>query len=165
MNVKKISLTALLCALAVILGYVESLIPAPIPIAGVKLGLGNAAVVTALYLLNEKYAWGISVMKVVLCAMLFGGFSQFLYSFSGAILSVLAQCIAKRTKIFSVPGVSSVGGLFHNIGQIFCAGIIIGKGAFYYTPILCVSGIIGGFLTGIIASIIIKRGGDAFGKR
>lgn len=165
MKVRKISLAALLCALSVLLGYVESLIPAPIPIAGVKMGLGNAAVVTALYLLNEKYAFTISVMKVLLCSMLFGGFSQFLYSFSGAVLSVTAQCIAKRSKIFSIAGVSSVGGLFHNIGQILCAGIIIGRGAFYYTPILCVSGIIGGFLTGIVASVIIKRGGDAFGKR
>ncbi len=162
---RAITLAAVLCAIAVILGYVESLIPAPIPIAGVKLGLGNLAVVIALYLLGCKYAWVVSIMKVFLCSMLFGGFAPFLYSLCGAVFSMAIECASKKSKLFSIVGVSAMGGLFHNIGQLLCAGFVIGKGAFYYMPILSVTGILGGFLIGIVATVIIKRGEDIYGKR
>lgn len=162
---KAVAQTALLTALAVLSGYIESLVPAFIPVAGVKLGLGNIAVVSSLYLLGEKRAWTVCVLKIFLCALLYGGFSPFLYSLCGGILSMAVQCIAKRTSLFSVSGVSALGAIFHNIGQIVCASFIIGKAAIYYLPVLVFTGGIGGFITGILARLIIKRGGELLGQR
>lgn len=162
---KAVAQTALLTALAVLFGYIESLVPAFIPVAGVKLGLGNIAVVSALYLLGERRAWAVCVLKIFLCALLYGGFSPFLYSLCGGILSMVAMCIAKRTNLFSVSGVSGIGAIFHNVGQILCAGVILGKAVIYYLPVLIVTGGIGGFITGIVSAIIIKRGGELLGQK
>ena len=162
---KAVTQTALLTALAVLFGYIESLVPAFIPVAGVKLGLGNIAVVSALYLLGERRAWAVCLLKILLCALLYGGFSPFLYSLCGGILSMAVMCALKRTSLFSVSGVSGMGAIFHNVGQIVCACFIIGKTAAYYLPVLIVTGGVGGFITGLVSGIIIKRGGDLFGQR
>ena len=158
-NITKISAFV---AVAVLLGYVESLFP-PIA-AGVKLGLANTVIITVLYTRGIKDAWIVSILKVLLCMTLFGSVMSFIYSFSGAVLSLLVMCIAKRSKIFSLIAVSSLGGLCHNMAQFLCAYLIIGKGVLFYVPVLCISGILCGALKGIAAQIIVKRGREIFGK-
>jgi len=161
-DTKKITKLAAFIAVAVILGYVESLFP-PVA-AGVKLGIANIVIITVLYTYGAKETWIVAVLKVVLCMALFGSMTSFIYSISGAVLSLLAMMTAKKSKLFSLVAVSGLGGLSHNLAQFICAYIIIGKGVFFYLPVLCVSGILSGVLTGIAAQLIIKRGREIFGK-
>lgn len=161
-NTRKITKLAAFVSVAVILGYVESLFP-PVA-AGVKLGIANTVIIAALYIHGGKDAYIVSVLKVVLCMALFGSMTSFIYSLSGAVLSLWAMIIAKRSKNFSIISVSGLGGLCHNIAQFVCAYIIIGKGVLFYLPVLCLSGILCGVLTGIAAQLIIKRGREIFGK-
>ena len=159
---KKIALASLLAALAVILGGIDNLIPMPAP--GVRLGLGNIAVLLAIYLLDLKSAFVVMLLKVFLSSMLFGNPTMLLYSLAGALLSLASEIAAKKMRCFSVVGVSLIGGIFHNIGQLICAYFLVGKGAIYYIPVLCASGSIAGILTGIAAGIIVKRGRKLFGE-
>ena len=158
---KDITRTAALTAAAVLLGYVESLFP-PIA-AGVKLGLANTVVLFSLYTQSVGKAWVIAILKVLLCMMLFGNGAALLYSLSGAVMSVLVMSIAKKTGQFSLMGVSALGGISHNMAQLLCAYFIIGKGVLFYMPVLLVSGVVCGILTGIATHIIVKRR-DLFGK-
>ena len=161
-NTRKITKLAAFVSVAVILGYVESLFP-PVA-AGVKLGISNTVIIAVLYIHGGKDAYIVSILKVLLCMALFGSMTSFIYSLSGAVLSLSAMIIAKKSKSFSVVSVSGLGGLCHNLAQFVCAYIIIGKGVLFYLPVLCLSGILCGVLTGIAAQLIIKRGREIFGK-
>ena len=161
-DTKKITKIAAFIAVAVILGYVESLFP-PIA-AGVKLGIANIVIITVLYTHSARETWIVAVLKVVLCMALFGSMTSFIYSISGAVLSLSVMIIAKKSKLFSLVAVSGLGGLCHNMAQFICAYIIIGKGVMFYLPVLCISGILCGVLTGIAAQLIVKRGREIFGK-
>ena len=99
MKNKNIAAAACLAALAVALGYVESLIPFPIPVPGIKLGLSNAAVLIALCKLNEKYAFAVAVIKVTVVCLLFAGFQSFIYSFSGG-MKRFGDGACKKNKAF-----------------------------------------------------------------
>ena len=162
MNTKSVTRTAALTAAAVLLGYVESLFP-PIA-AGVKLGIANTVVLIAIYIYGAKKAWAVSIMKVILCAALFGSGSSFVYSISGAMVSLLVMLIAKKTNAFSIIAVSSLGGIFHNLAQLLCAYFFIGKGVLFYIGVLCISGGVCGMLTGIAAKILVRRGSELFGE-
>ncbi len=161
-NTKRVTKTATFIALAVMLGYIESLFP-PI-MAGVKLGLANCVVITVIYTEGWRQAWVVSLLKVILCMTLFGSMTSFIYSLSGAVVSLIIMLIARKSGLFSLIAVSSLGGLFHNMAQLACAYFIIGKGVLLHLPVLCLSGLLCGVLTGIAAQIIIKRGRDIFGK-
>ena len=163
-NSKKITRTALLITIAVLLGYVENLFPPVVPVPGIKLGLANAVIMLVLYMDSPKSAWVVSLIKVILCSVLFGSVTSFVYSISGAALSLFIMMLAKKVKIFSVSGVSSIGGIFHNLGQLICAYFFVGKGAIFYIPVLCVSGAVCGAITGIAVQLVLKRGGNLFGK-
>ena len=163
-KVKTVARMAVLTALAVLLGYVEGLFPPPVAIPGIKLGLANVIIITVLYICGAKQAWTVTVMKVSLCALLFGSATSFIYSLCGAALSLVIMMLAKKSDIFSVVGVSSLGGIFHNMGQLICAYFFIGKGALLHIPVLCLCGALCGVLTGLAAQIIIKRGRGIFAE-
>ena len=162
MNTKTVTRTAAFTAVAILLGYVESLFP-PIA-AGVKLGLANTVVIMVLYTHSARQAWAVSIMKTILCAALFGSASSFIYSFAGAVLSLVAMIFAKKSNLFSIIAVSSLGGVFHNMAQLLCAYFFIGKGVLFYIPVLFVSGAVCGILTGIAAKILVRRGSELFGE-
>lgn len=159
---KKIALIALFSALSVLLGGIENMLPSPA--FGIKLGLGNITVLVALFVLGWKSALLVAILKVFLCSMLFGSPTVLLYSLSGALLSFIVMLAAKKVRCFSVIGISLLGGIFHNLGQLICAYFLVGKGALYYIPVLCVFGCAAGILTGIAANIIIKRGRSVWQK-
>ena len=93
MRNKVIAKTALCATLAIVLGYIESLIPLPFPIPGIKLGLSNIAILFAVYTLQEKNTFMIMLIKVVVSALLFSGFQAFIYSFAGGVFSVVSMII------------------------------------------------------------------------
>lgn len=155
---KKTAFCGLMLALALIASYVESLIPVPIPVPGIKLGVANSVVLILLYYTNAKTAWGISVGRVVLSGFLFGSLSSILYSLSGAILSLLVMTLMKKRDCFTMTGVSVAGGVSHNIGQLIMAFLVFESGAlWYYLPVLLVSGCVTGGLIGILGKEIFKR--------
>lgn len=155
MSAKKISYIAMLSALAIVFGYIESLFPAA-PIPGIKLGLSNIVILFAIYRSDKSSALFIMLIKVLVTSLLFSGLNVFLYSFFGGLLS-LATMIGFK-KVFSTIGVSMIGGVCHNVGQLLVAGFMMQTTAvFVYLPALLISGIIVGFITGNVCIIILKR--------
>ena len=124
-STKKIALCGVLTALAMIFSYIESVIPVPIPVPGIKLGVANIAVITILYVLGVKEAIVINLLRIALTALLFGNVNSFLFSISGAVLSLTIMIIMKKLDFFSCIGVSVCGGVMHNVGQIIAAVFIM----------------------------------------
>ena len=158
MKTKKIAYLGLLIALAFVFSYIEFLIPVNIGIPGAKLGLANLVIIVALYTLNEKDAFILSMIRIVLVGFTFANLASMLYSLAGGILSFLAMLLAKRTKKLSITGVSVIGGVFHNIGQILMAIWVVKTASLvYYLPVLMVSGIAAGVAIGILGAMVTKR--------
>ena len=154
---KRLVLLAMLTAVAMILSYVESLLPS-VGIPGVKMGLANIAVIFALFRFGWKEAAALSLVRVVLVSLLFGGVGAMLYSLAGAVLSLAVMALLRRIDRFSTVGVSVAGGVAHNAGQILMAMLILQtKQLLGYLPVLAVSGIAGGVLTGLTAALLIRR--------
>ena len=155
---RKIAYFGLNVALAFVLSYFESLIPLNIGIPGIKLGLANLAVLTALYTLSAKDAFCFSIIRIVLVGVTFGGISAMIYSLAGGLLSFAVMSASKKLLRLSPVGVSVLGAAAHNIGQLVAAGIIMRNlGALYYLPVLLVSGSVTGAAVGIVGEILIKR--------
>ena len=155
---KKVAFFALLVALAFVFSYLESLIPFHFGIPGIKLGLANLVVVTALYTVGEKQAFAVSVIRIILSGLTFGGVFSLVYSLAGGILSFLAMLIAKRCRALSVTGVSVIGGSIHNIGQLIAAAIVMETPSIaYYLPVLLLSGAVTGAVIGGVGNLIINR--------
>ena len=158
METRKIARMGLLTALALILSYVESLIPAFVAVPGVKMGLANIVVVFALYTLGPGEAAIVSIIRVLLSSLLFGSILSLSYSAAGAVISLLSMIILMKTKIFGLTSVSVTGGVFHNLGQILVACLVLETDVLlYYLPVLILSGTITGAVIGIASSIVIKR--------
>ena len=158
METRIIARMGLLTALALILSYVESLIPAFVAVPGVKMGLANIVVVFALYTLGPGEAAIVSIIRVLLSSLLFGSILSLSYSAAGAVISLLSMIILMKTKIFGVTSVSVTGGVFHNLGQILVACLVLETDVLlYYLPVLILSGTITGAVIGIASSIVIKR--------
>ncbi|MFQ9608475.1 MAG: Gx transporter family protein [Lachnospira sp.] len=157
-STKKIALCGVLTALAMIFSYIESVIPVPIPVPGIKLGVANIAVITILYVLGVKEAIVINLLRIVLTSLLFGNVNSFLFSISGAALSLTIMIIMKKLDFFSYIGVSVCGGVMHNIGQIIAAVFIMGSEAIvFYLPVLIVSGVFTGVVIGVVSGIVAKH--------
>ncbi len=154
----KVAYMGVFLALALILSYVESLIPFYFGIPGVKLGLANLIVVIMLYAVGVKEAFAISMLRILLSGFLFGNLFSILYSFAGGILSFFVMWLVKRTGKFHVMSVSICGGITHNIGQILVASVIVETySIFYYIPVLLIAGLITGMLIGVIAGEVSDR--------
>ena len=157
MKASKIAQYGLLTALALVLSYLESLIP-PLWVPGGKLGLPNLAVVFALYRLGWKDACAISLVRVVLVTLLFGNGAALAYSIAGAALSLSLMGLLKKTGKFSTVGVSVAGGVAHNAGQILVAMALLETSRLaWYLPVLWVSGTIAGVLIGIVSGVLVER--------
>ena len=156
MKTKKIALLAMCIALAMILSYVESMIPSP-GIPGVKLGLANIVVVFALYKLGWGEAAGISLLRVFLVSLLFGHAASLMYSAAGAVLSLAGMILLKKTDRLSCVAVSVIGGVLHNAGQILMAWLLMGPNVVYYLPVLVLSGTVAGVAIGVVSALIVRR--------
>lgn len=154
---KKIALFGMMVALAFTFSYFESLIPLDFVVPGVKLGLANLVVVIALYLMKPGEAFAIAIIRIFLASLTFGNVYSIAYSLCGGILSFLVMYLVRKTKL-SVIGVSMLGGICHNIGQIIVAAIVMGTSRLaYYLPVLLVAGLITGLLLGVISKLVIER--------
>ena len=158
MKTRKLTIMALTTAVAMVLSFVESQIPAFVAVPGVKMGLANIAVVFALYKLGWKEATAVSLVRVVLVSLLFGSIASLLYSLAGAVLSLLGMGFLKKTGRFTEVLVSVAGGILHNVGQIGMACLILETDVLrYYLPFLLVSGILAGIVVGLVSAVLVKR--------
>lgn len=146
----------ILTAVALVLGYVEYLIPiAAIP--GVKLGLSNTVLLYALFLMDAPSAAALMLLKVGLSGLLFGGPTAMLYSLAGGLLSLGAMLLMRRARGVGVVGVSVLGAAAHNIGQTLVACAVVGvRAALAYLPVLLLAAAAAGVLTGGIAKAVMK---------
>lgn len=150
---------ALLIALAMVLSWLESLVPLSLAVPGVKLGLANLVVIFALYRLGPRQAAVISLVRVLLVTFTFGNAFSFAYSLAGAALSfVVMLLLLQKTGKFSMLGVSIAGGVFHNIGQILVAMTVLGTAELmWYLPALLIAGIVAGVCIGAVGALITAR--------
>lgn len=155
---KKTAYLGLCLALALICSYVEVLVPLPIGIPGVKLGLANIVMVVVLYRSGWRDAACVSFARVLLAGFLFGSMYSILYSLAGALLSLAVMCLLKQYGKLHIISVSAAGGVFHNVGQFLIAAVVVENyRILYYLPVLFLVGMVTGILIGIGATEIIKR--------
>ena len=157
-STKKIAVRALLVALAMVLSYIESQIQFLTMVPGMKLGLTNLVVMVALYKINEKEAIIINIVRIFLVGFTFGNLFSIMYSLAGGILSGVVMILLKKTKKVSMTTVSVAGGVFHNVGQIIVAMIVMETNAIlYYLLVLWITGIFAGIIIGVLSAEVVKR--------
>ena len=157
MRSQKVAFLGIFTALAMILSYIEPLIPSFVAIPGIKLGLANIAVIVILYKIGWKEAFAVSIIRVILSSLLFTTVLSMLYSLAGAILSLFAMILLKKIKLSTIT-ISVIGGVCHNIGQIAVAIFMTETAELvYYLPVLLITGTISGILIGLVGAITVKK--------
>ena len=156
---KRLTLCAILVALAMALSYTERFIPLQmlVPLPGVKLGLANIVTLMALYLMGPKAAFAILVPRCIFGAVFGGGITGLAFSLVGGLLAMAVMCLARKIPAFSVYGVSILGAAAHNVGQILAAMVLMNSvyiGA--YLPYLLGVALFTGFATGAACAGILR---------
>ena len=158
-NIRELTLLGVLTSLALILSYVEAVLP-PIltAVPGIKLGFPNILIIYILYHMGTRRAAAVSFVRIVLVSLLFGTVLSFLYSLAGAVLSLTVMAVMKKTDLFSTVTVSIAGGIMHNVGQILVAVILLKTPQIAsYLIVLSVTGIVAGLFVGLCGAFLIKR--------
>lgn len=159
---KKVALYGCFLAFAMIVAYIEAILPFSLGIPGTKLGLANAVIVSCLYMFGIGPALAINICRIVLSALLFGNIYSMLYALSGAVFSFVIMILLKKCKSFGMTGVSVAGGVAHNFGQLLIAVLITKVPVLlYYVPVLILVGSLTGFANGWLAIFMY----DKIGKK
>lgn len=158
-KVQQVALSGLLTSLMLVFGFIERQFPLPVPVPGIKLGLANSVLLYALYMLGIRQTIVLMMLKSLMSWLIYMNLSAMLYSFAGGVLSVAAMILVSRMKGVSPIGVSALGAVFFNIGQILMAAWVLGTPQLIvtYLPVLMVSGVLTGILTGVIAKLVMKH--------
>ena len=153
-----VALYGMLASVALVMGYIESLIPIPYPVYGMKIGLANIVIVWVLYAINIKAAGTISLVRILLAGFLFGNLYSIIFSLAGAALSLTIMWLLKKTEKFTIVGVSIAGGVCHNLGQIIVAVIVLENIRIASIfPFLMVSGVVSGIAIGLLGGLLFKK--------
>lgn len=155
---KKLTFLSLAAAVALILSYVEALLP-PIVTAvpGIKIGLPNIVLIFLLYRFGIKDAAAVSAVRLAAATLLFGNPVMLIYSAAGAALSLVLMALCKKCGLFSAVGVSIVGGVSHNLGQILVAMLLLETAEIgYYMIVLAISGTVAGIFIGLAGIAVLK---------
>ena len=156
---KTIAFIGIGTALAMILAYLEALIPPLFPaVPGIKMGLPNIIIVFLLYRKGPLFASTVSLLRIILVSILFGNLMAFFYSLAGGVLSMLVMVLLGKFRILSTVGVSVAGAVMHNIGQVLIAMLLLETPQLmYYLIILTITGTIAGIMIGLCGAMLIKR--------
>ena len=155
---KIIALLGLLASLAMVLSYIEMLLP-PLysALPGIKMGLTNIVIIFTLYKLGVKEAVTVSAIRLLWIGLLFGNVMTLAYSVAGATLSLALMALLKHFGLFSIAGVSVVGGISHNVGQIAVAIFLLERAEIgYYLIVLSLTGTVAGLLVGLASGYLLK---------
>ena len=154
----KVAVFGVFTSLALILSYVELLIPINFGIPGMKLGLANLLVVILLYKGCPRDALLLSVIRILLSGLIFGNMFSIFYSLGGGLLSLAVMVFLKKTGQFTVDGIIIGGGASHNVGQLLVAMFVVQTYQVgYYLPVLLIAGVITGAVIGILSAEVLKR--------
>lgn len=154
---KKITTAGLLVALAMILSYIEILFPFQVGIPGIKPGLANLVVLTALFYLSPAEVFCISLLRILLTGLLTGSGIALAFSLAGGVCSFLVMLACYKSGLLSPVGISLAGGTAHNIAQLATAACLLQTSALLlYLPFLLLAGIVTGICNGLIATKILK---------
>lgn len=156
---KKVALLGILTSVALILSYLEAILP-PIwsAVPGIKMGFPNIVIIFILYRFGVKEATIVSFIRIFIVSLLFGNVMTIAYSCAGAFLSIVLMAIFKKINAFSVVGTSIVGGVAHNLGQILVAIFLFDTVQIgYYMAVLAVTGTIAGVFIGLTGAFLLKR--------
>ncbi|MGL5615752.1 MAG: Gx transporter family protein [Sarcina sp.] len=160
-NTTKLIYMSLLVAMALILSIFENMIPVPFITPGAKLGLANLVIMIAIYSLPRyRDAFAVLFLRLFMSSLFGGSFSMLIYSASGGILSFIVIIFFKKffSKYLSIIGISAAGAVFHNIGQLFAASLVLGNfGVVLYLPFLSMAGIVTGIFIGITANYLLEH--------
>lgn len=158
-SAKRVAISGMLTSLMLVLGLIERQFPITAAIPGIKLGLANSVLIYALYMMNAKQALILVFVKVLIQGLIYGNMQSMIYSLAGGLLSLLAMYLMKKVKGISPVGVSVAGACFFNVGQTVVAAFILNSPLLIvsYLPILLISAIVTGVLTGVIASMVMKH--------
>ena len=156
-HTKDITRLSLFIAIALTIFVLENQIP--IPIAGVKLGLANIVTLYLIHQYSVKEALFVLIVRIFLGSIFAGQMISFAYSLVGGLLSLGVMWLANRLqKGDNIWFTSVLGGIFHNIGQIIVAAIVVENSSlFYYLPVLLVSGVVFGVVIGMVGAVLVKR--------
>ena len=113
---RRTAVDGMFLTLAIVVSYIEVLLPIPVGIPGVKIGLANGVIMVLLFFTGWKRALFISVLRILLAGILFGNPMTIVYSLAGGILSIFFMVILKKAGGFSAVGLSVAGGVAHNLG-------------------------------------------------
>lgn len=153
-----VALCGMMTALAFLFSYIETLIPINLGVPGVKLGLANLVTMVSLYLLGLRPAAVIALVRVILTGFTFGNLSMMMYSLAGVAVSLVLMAICKRGDWFGTMGVSILGGVGHNVGQLLVAAAVVQTAAlFSYLPVLLIAGTLAGAVIGLLGGMAVKR--------
>ena len=156
---KKVALLGILTSVALILSYIEAILP-PIwsAVPGIKMGFPNIVIIFIIYRFGIKEAAIVSFIRIFIVALLFGNVMTLAYSCAGAFLSIVLMAVFKKINAFSVVGTSIVGGVAHNLGQILVAIFLFDTVQIgYYMAVLAVTGTIAGVFIGLAGAFLLKR--------
>ena len=159
MNTKtrRIAYLALLAALTLVLGYLDAMIPLPVTVPGIKLGLANITVLIALYLIGPKYSFALMLIKVLMTSLIVGSPSMIMYSFAGSMLAFIGMWLLWKTNKVNLFAVSIAMAVLHNLGQIAVAAAILATPAvFLNLPIMIIAACLTGAITATIATGVLK---------
>ncbi|MGE5372550.1 MAG: Gx transporter family protein [Solirubrobacterales bacterium] len=157
---KREAVIIILICNAILISLLELMIPIPVPIPGIKLGLGNIITLIAIAFLDFKDVLTIVFLRCIVVAILSKGITALPFSLTGGILSGIAMWLLykKALRFFSIKGISVVGAIIHNTAQLMVASLILGESVlFYYIPVLLVSAVITGFITGSISELTVRE--------
>lgn len=155
---RQMAVRGMLVVAAMALSWMEAQVPAFFAVPGMKLGLTNVVVLTALYLVSNRDAVLINLVRILLVGFTFGGVAAMLYSLAGGLLSGAVMILLKNSGRFGPIGVSVAGGISHNVGQITVAVLVLGtKYALYYLPFLWLSGLAAGTVIGLLCGLLLRR--------
>ena len=155
---RRAALCGMLIALAFVFSYVEAMLPVPVPVPGMKLGLANLVSVVGLYTVGLAGTTLVAMVRIVLVGFTFGNTFSMFYGLAGGAASMAVMILARKSGWFGPVGVSILGGIFHNIGQLSVAAVVVRTtGVFVYFPALLVAGLITGTVIGLLGGWIVER--------
>ncbi|MCR5610875.1 MAG: Gx transporter family protein [Clostridiales bacterium] len=157
-NTKLLAVLGVSTAAAMILSYLETLIPMNFAVPGVKIGLANLVTLFLLIKIDWKSAAAVTAVRVLLSSLLFGSFTSLAYSLAGAVLSLAVMGLLKKTERFTALGISIAGAVSHNAGQVIMAVILLStKEIAYWLPVLIVTGTVTGLAVGAVGALLVKK--------
>lgn len=158
-KLKKLTFLAVVTAVSLVMFLIEALIPSPVPLPGVKLGLSNIVTTCLLFLLGWREALAVLLLRVFLGSLLTGQLGALVYSLSGGLLSLFCLILLRRALMphsLWIAGV--IGGAMHNVGQILAAILLTQTpSVIVYLPLLLCCGMLAGLFTGLCAQFLLQR--------